>query len=145
MLREASLYFKSVLVEDKKTGRLVTVPAYSPEHGPRTMGNTYEQSLIWQLFNDTIEAANILGKDGEFAGELQNAIEKLNPIEIGESGQIKECIQKECFECEKQSHFPHLSHLQCPYKFLQLLCQEPSNYPHSPPMATHIQQDLCCM
>ena len=74
----------------KFDGKIFTVPAYSPEHGPRTMGNTYEQSLIWQLFNDTIEAANILGKDGEFAGELQNAIEKLNPIEIGESGQIKE-------------------------------------------------------
>ncbi len=111
MLREASLYFKSVLVEDKKTGRLVTVPAYSPEHGPRTMGNTYEQSLIWQLFNDTIEAANILGKDGEFAGELQNAIEKLNPIEIGESGQIKEWYCETKLGQIGQTHHRHLSHM----------------------------------
>ena len=79
MLREASLYFKDTLVEDKKTSRLVTVPAYSPEHGPRTMGNTYEQSLIWQLFNDTVEAANVLGIDSDLAQELDGKIAKLNP------------------------------------------------------------------
>lgn len=111
MLREASLYFKNTLVEDKKTGRLVTVPAYSPEHGPRTMGNTYEQSLIWQLFNDTIEAANVLGIDSDLVQELDGKIAKLNPIEIGDDGQIKEWYFESKLGKIGETHHRHLSHL----------------------------------
>jgi len=111
MLREASLYFKDTLVEDKKTGRLVTVPAYSPEHGPRTMGNTYEQSLIWQLFNDTVEAANVLGIDSDLAQELASKIAKLNPIEIGDDGQIKEWYFESKLGKIGETHHRHLSHL----------------------------------
>lgn len=111
IMREASLYFKEVLVEDKSTGRLVTVPAYSPEHGPRTMGNTYEQSLIWQLFNDTIEAAKILGVDSALVAELESKIQKLNPIEIGKSGQIKEWYHETKLGEIGQTHHRHLSHL----------------------------------
>ena len=40
-------------------GKLVSSPSYSPEHGPYTSGNTYEQSLIWQLYEDVITAAEI--------------------------------------------------------------------------------------
>ena len=111
MLREASLYFKDTLVEDKKTSRLVTVPAYSPEHGPRTMGNTYEQSLIWQLFNDTVEAANVLGIDSDLAQELDGKIAKLNPIEIGDDGQIKEWYFESKLGKIGETHHRHLSHL----------------------------------
>lgn len=111
MLKEASLYFKSCLIEDKKTGRLVTAPTYSPEHGPRTMGNTYEQSLIWQLFNDTIEAAKVLGTDGALVQELEAKIQKLNPIEIGESGQIKEWYSETKLGQIGQKGHRHLSHL----------------------------------
>lgn len=111
MLKEASLCFKSVLVEDKKTGRLVTVPTFSPEHGPRTMGNTYEQSLIWQLFNDTIETAEILGVDKELVEELKVKMQKLTPIEIGEDGQIKEWYHETKLGKIGQTHHRHLSHL----------------------------------
>lgn len=111
MLREACLYFKSALMEDSKTGRLVTVPAYSPEHGPKTMGNTYEQSLIWQLFNDTIISAEVLGVDKEFALGLKEIMSKLKPIEIGESGQIKEWYIETVLGKIGQKHHRHLSHL----------------------------------
>ncbi|MDE6565929.1 MAG: hypothetical protein K2L47_02540, partial [Clostridia bacterium] len=111
MLREASVYFTNTLVEDKKTGRLVTVPTFSPEHGPRTMGNTYEQSLIWQLFNDTIESAKILDIDSDLVQELESKIEKLNPIEIGEDGQIKEWYIETKLGKIGQTHHRHLSHL----------------------------------
>ena len=44
--------------------RLTTGVAYSPEHGPQgTDGNAYESTLVWQLLNDAIEAAQVLGKD----------------------------------------------------------------------------------
>lgn len=111
MLKEASLYFKQALVEDKATGRLVTVPTYSPEHGPRTMGNTYEQSLIWQLFNDTIKAAKVLNVDGALVSELEGKINRLNPIEIGESGQIKEWYHEKKLGQIGQTNHRHLSHM----------------------------------
>ena len=46
-----------------KDGKLVFPLSISPEIGGLTYGNTYEQSLIWQLYTDTIEAAKVLGKD----------------------------------------------------------------------------------
>lgn len=111
ILREASLYFASVLVEEKQSGRLVTVPAFSPEHGPRTLGNTYEQSLIWQLFKDTINAGEILGLDSDLIEQLKIKLDKLSPIEIGESGQIKEWYHETKLRQIGQKHHRHLSHL----------------------------------
>ena len=45
--------------------KLVSSPTYSPEHGSVTSGNTYEQTLIWQLYEDTIKAAEVLGTDAD--------------------------------------------------------------------------------
>ena len=78
------------------TKRYVTIPAYSPEHGPYTAGNVYENVLVWQLFNDCIEAAEALNANkagtvsDEQIAEWTKYRDGLKPIEIGESGQIKE-------------------------------------------------------
>lgn len=109
MLSEAADYFESLLVE--KDGRLVSVPCFSPEHGPRTAGNTYEQSLLWQLFFDATESAKILGVDEAKTAHRLEIMEKLNPIEIGESGQIKEWYHETVLGEIGQSHHRHLSHL----------------------------------
>ncbi|MDY5584349.1 MAG: glycoside hydrolase N-terminal domain-containing protein [Arcanobacterium sp.] len=97
--------------------RLVSSPTYSPEHGPTTDGNVYEQVLIWQLLHDTIKSAQTLNIDGNLVGnEEQCAVENwdrnwanngtftsnnanrswscalslLKPVVVGNSGQIKE-------------------------------------------------------
>lgn len=76
-------------------GKLVSSPSYSPEHGPRTAGNTYEQSLIWQLYEDVITAAKTLGVDAELVERWEkNQADLKGPIEIGESGQIKEWYEE---------------------------------------------------
>lgn len=99
MMREQAKLYETILREvtyaNGKT-RLGTVPAYSPEHGPKTAGNVYENSLVWQLFNDCIEAANALNEkepgtvDEATIAKWIEIREKLDPIEIGDSGQIKE-------------------------------------------------------
>lgn len=61
MMKEAVLFYQQYLTENKE-GMLVSCPSFSPEHGPRTMGNTYEQSLVWQLFADTLEAGKVLSE-----------------------------------------------------------------------------------
>ena len=94
MMREEALLYDQMLVDDG-TGHLVSSPSYSPEHGPRTPGNTYEQTLIWQLYQDTIQAAGILGVDAENVAVWKDKQSKLKgPVEIGDSGQIKEWYEE---------------------------------------------------
>ena len=58
-------------------GTLVAPNGYSPEHGPREDGVSHDQQLIWDLFNNTVEAADALGIDREFrdtiAGQARQA------------------------------------------------------------------------
>ena len=118
MMREEAVYFDQILIEDPSTGRLLTAPAYSPEHGPYTMGNTYEQTLIWQLYEDTIAAAQRLGTDTDKVEEWTATQAALMPIEVGESGQIKEWYDETALGKNEsgsikgyQSNHRHMSHL----------------------------------
>ena len=90
MLKEEAQFYDAILIEDAD-GKLVSAPAYSPEHGPYTLGNTYEQSLVWQLYEDVVIAAETLGVDEELVANWKaNQANLKGPIEIGDSGQIKE-------------------------------------------------------
>lgn len=63
MLRETVRFWNDFLHKDQQAQCWVSSPSYSPEHGPMSIGNTYDQSLIWQLFHDFIQAAQELGLD----------------------------------------------------------------------------------
>lgn len=110
MLRESADYFAGLLVEDK-TGRLVSSPCFSPEHGPITQGNTYEQCLFWQLFKDAADGAEALGIDEDKAVYWNGIRERLKPIEIGESGQVKEWYHEKKLGKIGERHHRHMSHL----------------------------------
>ena len=114
MMREEAKFYAQILAEDEN-GRLVSTPAYSPEHGPRTNGNTYEQTLIWQLFTDTITAGEIVGEDEALLNEWRNILSNLrDPIEIGDDGQIKEWYTETTLGSVPSSDaygHRHLSHL----------------------------------
>ena len=43
--------------------RLVAAPSFSEEQGPTAIGTTYDQSLIWELYNECIQAGKIVGED----------------------------------------------------------------------------------
>ncbi len=114
MLKEAALLYDQILIEDPNgSGRLVSAPAYSPEHGPVTAGNTYEQSLIWQLYEDTITAAKTLGVDEDKVAEWTKRQKKLDPIVVGEDNQIKEWYTETKFYSVPgaQHGHRHMSHL----------------------------------
>lgn len=109
MLKECAEYFSKLMIEHN--GRLVTVPCYSPEHGPRTMGNTYEQALLWQLYDDASKSALALGVDDDLINKWQNIQSKLKVYEIGADGQIKEWYHEEHLGEIGQHHHRHMSHL----------------------------------
>lgn len=109
LLKESALLYDQILIE--KDGRMVSAPAYSPEHGPVTAGNTYEQSLIWQLYEDAIHSAQVLGVDADKAAQWKETQSKLNPIEIGDSGQIKEWYTETTLGSIGEKGHRHMSHL----------------------------------
>lgn len=114
MMKEEATLYDQMLIEDED-GKLISSPTYSPEHGPYTSGNTYEQSLIWQLYEDTITAAEIVGEtDTNKVNTWKSNQENLKgPIEIGDDGQIKEWYTETTLGSvggEGYSH-RHLSHM----------------------------------
>ena len=114
MLRETVRFWNDFLHEDQQAQRWVSSPSYSPEHGPISIGNTYDQSLIWQLFNDFIQAAQELGLDEALLTEVKEKFDLLNPLQITQSGRIREWYEEEeqHFQNEKvEAQHRHASHL----------------------------------
>lgn len=121
ILKEASLFFVDYLIEDPKTGYLVTGPSSSPENKFRTpegkvsnitMGPTMDMEITYELLNNTIEASKILNEDREYRNELEAIVQKLSPIKIGSDGRIMEWTQE--FEEPEPGH-RHISHLYALY------------------------------
>jgi len=94
MLKETAKFWNSFLHYDKASDRWVSSPSYSPEHGTITIGNTFDQSLVWQLFHDYMEAANHLKVDQDLVTEVKAKFDKLKPLHEG-----------------IENHHRHVSHL----------------------------------
>lgn len=101
-MEESALLWSQLLTEEPKTGRLISSPSFSPEHGPVSAGNTYDQTIIRQLYSDTIRAAQALVRSGcggavndELIRTLRAQIERLKPVQVGKWGQIKEWPQED--------------------------------------------------
>lgn len=89
-------------------GTLVAPNGYSPEHGPREDGVSHDQQLVWDLFNNTVEAADAIGVDREFRDLLASKRDKLLGPKIGKWGQLQEWMVDR--DDPKDTH-RHLSHL----------------------------------
>lgn len=132
-MQEAALLWSQLLTENKKTGRLEVSPCFSPEHGPVSRGGTYEQSIVYGLFDSVITAANDLTESGngdvvdaELIQTLKSQIERLEPNAIGKWGQIKEWTDEDTFfrrgfgKMGVQRHHRHISHLLGLYPYNQI-------------------------
>ena len=117
VLKGASLFFVDMLVEDPRNKYLVTAPTTSPENGYKLpngktahicAGSTMDNQIVRELFTNTIEAADILGLDSAFAGELAAKRARLMPTTIGKDGRIMEWLEP--YE-EVEPHHRHVSHL----------------------------------
>ena len=89
-------------------GTLVTPDGWSPEHGPQEEGVTYDQEIIYDLFTNTIEAADVLGDDKEFREHIASLRDKLLKPKIGRWGQLQEWETDR--DNPKDDH-RHVSHL----------------------------------
>ena len=98
-------------------GYLVTAPATSPEHqfrtesgklGAVTAATTMDMSLMRELFDNTANAADILGVAPEFAATLRQARSRLFPPQIGSRGQLLEWNREFVDEDDQHRHMAHL-------------------------------------
>jgi alpha-L-fucosidase 2 len=115
LLKGASEFFLDVLVQDPRSGFLVTNPSMSPEnnhgHGSSLCaGPAMDMEILRDLFDQTAQAAGILGLDGAFAGQLCETRAKLAPSKIGKAGQLQEW-QEDWDMDAGDIHHRHVSHL----------------------------------
>ena len=100
LMKGAAQFLLHWLVEDPKSGYLVTNPSTSPENTIKikgkeyqlTMASTMDMSIIRELFTAVIRSADILKTDIAFKNELIKAKEKLYPYHIGQYGQLRSMI-----------------------------------------------------
>ncbi len=106
-MRGAALFWMDFLSESPN-GKLWVNPSFSPEHGPFTAGAAMSQQIVAELFENTIEAAGIVG-DKKFVQQLRPFYEKLDKgLHIGKWGQLQEWAQD---LDDPENHHRHISHL----------------------------------
>ena len=108
VMKQAALFFSDYLVEDPKSGWLISGPSNSPEEGGLVMGPTMDHQIIRSLFGATIEAAKILKTDAELAAKLAEMRGRIAPNQVGQYGQLQEWLADK--DDPKNQH-RHLSHL----------------------------------
>lgn len=116
VLKEVCQFWEDHL-KKRSDGTLVTPDGWSPEHGPQEEGVTYDQEIVYDLFTNTIEAANILGDDTAFRDHIKDLRNKLLKPKIGRWGQLQEWETDR--DDPKDTH-RHVSHLFALYPGRQI-------------------------
>ncbi len=74
-------------------GKLEAPYCWSPEHGPWTDGASYDEELIWNLFDNFIQASTVLHTDATFRALIAQQRDQLLKPKIGCWGQLQEWPQ----------------------------------------------------
>jgi alpha-L-fucosidase 2 len=110
-------------------GKLVVPNAWSPEHGPDEDGVTYSQEIVWDLFNNYVQAADALDADKDYRDKIAAMRDRLVTPGVGSWGQLMEwMIEKKGTNVIAKSleldtpndHHRHTSHLFAVYPGTQI-------------------------
>lgn len=129
LLKGNAEFLLDYMVEDPKTGYLMTGPSISPENGFGYEGSeqcvsmmpAVDRQLVYEIFSYCIQSADILGIDTSFRDSLQTALGKLPPIRLRANGAIREWFED--FE-EMHPNHRHTSHLLALYPFAQITLEQ---------------------
>jgi len=108
-------------LQEVEGGYLAVSPSYSPEHGPLSDGTYYQTMIVWDLFTNCIEAAKILDTDAEFASELRTLRDRIQPLRIGQYGQLQEWRDPELEKNVKNDRHRHVSHMYAVHPGKQII------------------------
>lgn len=113
VLKGAAQFYLDVLQEEPEHKWLVVVPSMSPENTYEksvgvTAGTTMDNQLVFDTFNNIINASKILGTDKTFADSVAVALKRLPPMQVGQYSQLQEWLHD---WDKKDDHHRHISHL----------------------------------
>ncbi len=107
---------KSVVEED---GEYLAFPSASPEqcidgvypNYYATKGCMFDQQMIYECYRDTKKAAEILEEESDLLEVIDRQIDRLSPVLIGTSGQIKEYREENDYGEIGEENHRHISQL----------------------------------
>ena len=110
IMKEAARFFVHFLIEDPRNdkGWLISGPSNSPEIGGLVMGPTMDHQIIRNLFENCIEAAELLDIDADFRERLRDLHGRIAPNQIGRHGQLQEWLEDVDNPNNKHRHVSHL-------------------------------------
>ena len=74
-------------LKTRADGKLVAPNGWSPEHGPVEDGVSYDQEILWDLFDNAAKAAALVGEDASVYADLRD---RLAVPGVGSWGQLLE-------------------------------------------------------
>ncbi len=89
VLKETCEFWEDHLKE-LPDGRLVVPNAWSPEHGPDEDGVSYSQEIVWNLFNNYVQASDALEVDKAYRNKVASMRDRLATPGVGSWGQLLE-------------------------------------------------------
>ncbi len=113
ILKGAAMFYLDVLKQEPKTKWLVMAPSMSPENTYEknvgvTAGATMDNQLIFDTFNNLINAAKVLKTDQSFSDSIATALAMMPPMQIGKHNQLQEWLQDLDRPDDKHRHISHL-------------------------------------
>jgi len=131
--------FYDAYLQEQTDGKLLCNPSWSPENSENRVGikgnikdfplgyklvclvgTSFDQQMVYETFNMVLKAAEILGKDDPILPKLRAELSRLDPVNIGTSGQIKEFRQEDAYGSIGDPKHRHISHLIGLYPYAQL-------------------------
>ena len=108
--------FLSKVVKPTAGGFYLANPSSSPEQkvdgkNYETIGCAFDQQMIYENHKDVLAAANLLGYKSAFIDTLHHQLDKLDPVQIGLSGQIKEYREEKKYGDIGEYQHRHISQL----------------------------------
>ena len=115
VLRGSAQFFLDTLVQDPRTGFMVTNPSISPENRhPKgaaiCAGPAMDNQILRDLFAQAAATCDLLGKDPSFAAECRAMSARLPPHRIGAQGHLQEWQFDWDGDAPEPDH-RHVSHL----------------------------------
>ena len=118
LLYELSRFFSLALIEHE--GKLLVEHSASPENVIRegeyqsyhTVGCAFDQQMVYENYRRTLEAAALLGEEeDDLLTHIRESIGRLDPVLIGEDGQVKEYREERKYGDIGEYHHRHISQL----------------------------------
>ncbi|SFT60204.1 alpha-L-fucosidase 2 [Chryseobacterium formosense] len=113
ILKGCTLFYLDVLQPDSSGNYLIVSPSMSPENTYQksvgiTAGTTMDNQLVFDVFNNFINASKILNEDKNLSDDVKTALSKLPPMQIGQYAQLQEWLKDMDKTNDKHRHISHL-------------------------------------